>query len=100
MILKMWLKSKFSFVTYWLKKKKKSVHVFEIFIFWKLAVIFPISRSSLQAASLDDILFGNFTLSNSVILVKDLVRWKRGFEIFLISHYGGGIGNKNIAGKY
>ena len=31
-----------------------------------------ISRNSLQAPSLDDILLGNFTLSNSITLVEDL----------------------------
>ena len=39
---------------------------------------------------------GNFTLSNSIISVKDLIRWKRGFEIFLIDHYPGDIGNKSL----
>ena len=42
----------------------------------------------------------NFTLSNSIILVEDLIKWKRGFEIFLIDHYAGDIGNKNNTGKY
>ena len=46
---------------------------------------------------LDYILLGNFTLAKSIILVKDL---KRGFEIFLIDHHAGDIGNKNITGKY
>ena len=32
-------------------------------------------------------LLGNFILSNSIILVEDLIRGKRGFEIFLIGHY-------------
>ena len=31
----------------------------------------------------------NFTLSNSIILVEDLIKWKKGFEIFLIDHYAG-----------
>ena len=53
----------------------------------------------LQIPSLDDILLGNFTLSNSVILVENLMCRKRGFEIFLIDHYAGDIGNKNMAGK-
>ena len=35
-----------------------------------------------------------------MILVDDLIRWKRGFEIILIHQYDGDIGNKNIAGKY
>ena len=48
---------------------------------------------------LDQALLGNFTLSNSIILVDDLLRWKRGFEIFLIDHYAD-IGNKNIVDKY
>ena len=41
-----------------------------------------ISRNSLQIPSLDEILLGNFKLSNSVILVEDVTRSKRGFEIF------------------
>ena len=39
-------------------------------------------------------------LSNSIILVEDRIRWKRGFEIFLTDHWAGNIGHKNIAGKY
>ena len=59
-----------------------------------------ISGNSLQTLSLADILLGNFTLSNSIILVEDVIKWKRGFEIFLIDHYHGDIRKKNIAGKY
>ena len=59
-----------------------------------------VSRNSLQTPSLDHALLGNFTLSNSIILVEDLMRWKRGFDIFLIDYYADDIGNKNIAGKY
>ena len=57
-------------------------------------------RNHLQTASLDCKLLGNFTLSKLVILVKDLIRSKRGFKIFLIDHHAGDIGNKNITGKY
>ena len=39
-------------------------------------------------------------MSNSIILVEHLIRWKRGLETFLISHSAGDIENKNIAGKY
>ena len=39
-------------------------------------------------------------MSDSIILVEDLIRWNRIFEIFLIGHYAGDIGNKNNAGKY
>ena len=45
--------------------------------------LLPISRTSLQTPSLDDIRLGNFTLPNSIILVEDLIRGERGFEIFL-----------------
>ena len=57
-------------------------------------------RNHLQTASLDYKLLGNFTLPKLVILVKDLIRSKRGFKIFLIDHHAGDIGNKNITGKY
>ena len=68
--------------------------------FFENALLLSISRNSLQATFLDDILLGNFVLSNSIISVKDLIRSKRGFEIFLIDHCDGDIGNKNITGKY
>ena len=32
--------------------------------------------------------------------MKDLIRWKRGFEIFSIDHYAGDIGNNNTTGMY
>ena len=70
------------------------------FISSENVLLLSISSNSLQTPSLDDILLGNFTLSNSIILVEDLIRWKRGFEIFLIDYYADDIGNKNIAGKY
>ena len=44
-------------------------------------------------------MLGNFALSNSIILVENLIRWTKGFEIVLIDHYAGDIGNKNVAGK-
>ena len=44
--------------------------------------------------------WGHFTLSNLIILLEDLIRWKRSFDIFLIDHYAGDIENKSIAGKY
>ena len=59
-----------------------------------------ISKNSLEAPSLNNIFLGKFTLSNSIILAEDLIRWNRGFEIFLIDRYDGEIGNINIAGKY
>ena len=38
--------------------------------------------------------------SNSIILVKELIRLTRRFEIFLIYHYADDIGNKNVTSKY
>ena len=58
-----------------------------------------LSTNSLQTSSLDNILLGNFTLSNSIILMEDLIRSARGFEIFLIDHYAD-IGNENMGSKY
>ena len=87
-------------ITYWVKKKNKKIHVFEILIFWKRTIILSISINSLQMPSSDDILWENFALSNSIILVEDLARWKRGFETFLIGRYTGDNGNKDIAGRY
>ena len=68
--------------------------------FFENALLLSISRNSLQTPTLGDILLGNFTLTNSVISVKNLITWKRGFEIFLIKQFAGDIGNKNITGKY
>ena len=69
------------------EKWDKKIHAFEELIL-------------LKTPSLDDILLENFTLSNSIISVEDLIRLKRGFEIFLIDQCAGDIGNINIAGKY
>ena len=82
------------------EKKNKKIPILEILIFLKCTVILSILKSSLQIPFLDDILWQHFTLSNSIILVKDLTRWKKRFEIFLIDQYAGDNGNKNIAGKY
>ena len=56
-------------------------------------------RNSLQTSSLDDMVLGNFIMSNSIISVKDIIIRKRGFEIFLIDHYVGDVENKNITGS-
>ena len=58
------------------------------------------SRNVLETPSLDDIFLGNFTWPDSSILIEDLIRWNRGFEMFLIDHYASEIGNKNITSKY
>ena len=79
MILKMWVKSEFvlrkpRYYNLLTEKKDKKIHVFEIIILWKRTIILSVSRNSLQISSLDDILLGNFTLSNSIILVEHLTR--------------------------
>ena len=59
-----------------------------------------ISRNSLETPFLKDIFLGNFTLSNLIILVEDLIMWDRDFKIFLTDRYDGKIRNINIAGMY
>ena len=86
-------------ITYWLKKIRRT-YKFLKHSLSENVLLLSISRSSLQTPSLDDILLENFTLSNSIIPVKDLIRLRNGFEIFLIDHYAGDIENNNITGKY
>ena len=81
-------------------RNKKKIHVFEVLIFFESLQALSVSRNSLQTPSLDHALFRNFTWSNLIILVEDLMKWKNGFEKFLIDHYADDIANKNIAGKY
>ena len=63
-------------------------------------LLLSISRISPQTLSLYNILSENFTLSNSIILVENLIRGKRAFEIFLIDHCASDIGNKSTAEMY
>ena len=81
-------------------KTDKKTHFFEVPIFLKKVLLLSISRNYMLTLFLDDTLFENFSSSNSIILVGDQIRWKRGFEIFLINNHTDDIGNKNIAGKY
>ena len=90
--LKLWVKSKFvlwqpRYYNLLTEEKNKRINVLEVLIFSK-------------KPSLDDTLLGNFTFSISIILVEDLIRWKKTFEIFLIDHYASDIENKNIVSKY
>ena len=84
-------------LTYWLKKKEKKIHVFEVTIFFENVALLSVSRSSLQTLSLDDLFLINFTLPNSNILLEDLIRWKGYFEIFLIDHSAGDIATSIIS---
>ena len=63
-------------------------------------LLLSISRSSRQIPYLDDILLENFIWLNWIIPVKDLIRLKKGFEIFLIDHNASDFENNKIAGKY
>ena len=84
-------------ITDWLKKIRRA-YKFLKHSLSENVLLLSISRSSLQTPSLDDILLEN--LSNSIIPVKELIRLRNGFEIFLIDHYAGDIENNNITGKY
>ena len=81
-------------------KKDKKIHVFEVLIFFENILSLSVSRNFLQVPSLVDIILGNFSLSNSTIVVKDLISRKRRFEIILIDHCASDIAKKNIADKY
>ena len=67
--------------------------------FWKRIVSANLKKF-LQTTSVGDMLLENFTLSNSTILLEDLMKWKRYFEMLLIDYYAGDIENKNVAGQY
>ena len=85
MVSKMWMKCKFALCQpgyYNLltkKKKEKENSCFWSTHFFEDVHVMSISRNSLEAPFLNNIFFGNFTLSNSIILVEDLKRWNRGF---------------------
>ena len=99
----MWVKNKFVLwqphYYDWLKKVIQKFTFFK-YSFFENVLLLSISRNSLQTPSLDDLLLENFILLNSIISVKDLIRWMIGFEIFLINHYASDIGNNNISGNY
>ena len=78
------------------KKRIKTFTFLKYSFLWKRAV-----TANLEKFSLNTIFrwytFGNFTLSNSAILVEDLIEWKIRFEIFLIDYSVADIGKK---GRY
>ena len=99
-IFKMWVKSKFVLwqqqcYNYLLSEEKgKKIYIFlSTHFFWKHFVTVNLKRFFLSS---DYILGVNFTWSNSITLVEELIRWRRDFEIFLIDHYTGDTGNKNL----
>ena len=104
MVLKMCAKSKFVLCQsrYYNLLTEKTIRkfIFLKYSFFEHVPLLSISRNVLETTSLDDIFLGNFTLSNSFVLVEELIRWNRGFEIVLIDHYAREIGNENITGKY
>ena len=64
--------------------------------FFESILLQSISRNYLRPPSLDNTILGSFPSSNSIILVEDIIRWKRCFEIFLIFNFAGDIGNKKF----
>ena len=50
------------------------MHVFEVLIWFENALLQSIIKNCLETPSLDKRLLGNFTLSNSIIFVEDLIR--------------------------
>ena len=98
-ILKMWVKSKFAlwqprYYNLLTVKNNKKIHVFEVlifFIFWKLTGTVSLKKfASNTILILTSCTFQKFTLSNSIILVEDLITWLLCDDIR----------NKNITGKY
>ena len=67
--------------------------------FWKHIVSVNLKKF-LQTSSVGDMLLENFILSNSIILLEGLMKWKGCFEMFLIDYCASDIENKNVAGKY
>ena len=83
-----------------MKEKDKKIHIPKVLIFWK-TYFYCQSQEFLLKHYLYIIYFSrNFTLSNSIILVENLIRGKRALEIFLIDHCASDIGNKSTAEKY
>ena len=79
------------------EKTGTKIYGFVAMIFFENILLTSISRSSIQTSSSDYMFEGNFTWSNSIILVEDLIRWKKSFEVFLIDHYTCDVINKNAA---
>ena len=80
-------------------RNNKKIHVFEVLIFWKQSVTVNLKKF-FSHTIFKWYTSGKLCIVNSFISVKDLIRWKRDFEIFLIDHYDGDTGNKNTTGKY
>ena len=77
------------------KRGEKDLHFWSThYVCFENIVVLSISRKTLQTPPSDDILEVNFTWSNSITLVEDLIKWKAGFERFLIDHYAIDTGNK------
>ena len=62
-------------------------------LFWKHSGTVNLKKNS-SNTTFRWLLEVNFTWSNSITLVEDLLKWKAGFETFLIDHYAIDTGNK------
>ena len=65
-------------ITCFLKKEYENLRFWSTQFFRSLSI----SKNSLQTPSSEDIFAGNFTWSNSIILIENLIRWKRGLKYF------------------
>ena len=105
MILKMWVKSKFV-----LRQPRYYNLLTEKMIRESTALKYSFFRKRIITVTVKKLLSNTIfrwyilkyfqLLANSVILVKDWIKLKRGFEKFLIDPCAADFGNKNIAGKY
>ena len=76
------------------EKKCKKIDVFEVMLFWRRTITVNLKKWASNA------ILHDFALSDSIILVEDLIRWNKDFEIILIDNYAGDIWIQNIASKY
>ena len=99
----MWVKRKFvlcelSYYNLLNEKKYKKIHVFEVLIFLN-TYRYCQSQEILLKHHFRWYIFGKFYIVKFNNF-SDIIRWKKGLEIFLIDRNAGEIGIKNIAVKY
>ena len=103
-ISKLWVKSKFVLwqPRYYNLLTKTIIRRFtflKCLFSWKLTGIFNLKKSS-SSTIFRWCTFGKLYIAKFNYCSGRPKRLKRGFEIFLIDHYAGDIGDENIAGKH
>ena len=83
----LWMYNNYVNITDWLKKRVRKFTFLKHSFFWKHTVFVNLKKFSSNDifTSSDDILAGNFAWSNSIILVEDQIRWKRGLKHFWLT---------------